>query len=205
MKSYAKIAAKTTFTWIKVGLVGMLFSLLCIGISTWLVKKNYLSELSFSENLANNPLPFILLIGSVIAVFFYFILAKKITTMTLVNQVWQNKLSGFILPKIQVYTEKIISGNSDKLKGIAESNFVKQVTNSVKRDKTINRVQRLALAYGLKDINLSATDFSSDNISQILALKVESKIQSLTQPSFKQFWIFFFVQLFLLILSILLS
>lgn len=205
MKNYVQIAASCLFTWIKVGLVGILFSILCVGTSIWLVKKNYLSELSFFGNLADNPMPFILLIGSVIGVFFYFILAKKITIMTAINEVWKNKLAGFILPKIQIYTKNLMSVQSDKLKVVTESNYVKQLTNFAKKDKTMNRVQRLVLSYGLKDMDLSPNDFSRDDLPQFLALKVENKIHSLTQPPFKFFWIFFFAQLIVLIVAVTLS
>ena len=205
MKNYAQIVLSCVFTWIKVGLFGMLFSFSCIGASLWLLKKSYLSELSFLENVFDSPLPFILLIISVIAVFFYFILAKKITIMTLVNQIWKNKLSGFIRPNIQLCAEKIMSVQSSKLKSVTESDIAKQLTDFIKKDKTISRAQRLVLSYGLKDIDLSADDFSSDDFPQFIALKVENKIQSLTKPPFSLFWKLFFGQLLLLVLAMIFS
>ena len=125
--------------------------------------------------------------------------------MTLVNQIWKNKLSGFIRPNIQLCAEKIMSIQSSKLKSATESDVIKQLTNFIKKDKTINRAHRLVLAYGLKDIDLSANDFSRDDLPQFIALKVENKIQSLTKPPFNQFWILFFGQLLLLVLAVIFS
>lgn len=209
MKNYAQILISCVFTWIKIGLVGILISFLCIGVSLWQILKYYLSELSFIDNVSDKPIPFALLVVSIIAIFFYFTFANKVTIAKLINQVWNNKLSGFVLPKVQIYVEKLISRidksaqSSGQLASIKESDIAKQLTTFVKEDKTINKVQRAVLTYGLKDINMGADDVSQDNLPQIITLKMENKIQSLTRPSLLLFRIFLFGQLLLFVLMLL--
>jgi len=202
---YKKIMAKSIFAWIKVGITGILFSLMCLIIGASVLFVNSTDQISLSQIFMIKPFAAILTFLSLILFFVYILLANTISLKTLMRGVWNHKLSDFIEAKVYSYIRGLTEKQPDWLKGITGTKFVKIFLEVVSQDGTLNKVQRLVLRCGVKKMKLKDEDFVDieHQLPQIVIHKIKRSIQSLIHPSYLLFYILLTIQFVLLILALL--
>ena len=189
---YKKIMAKSIFAWIKVGVTGILFSLICLIVG-------------FCMFSSRNFFVVILIAYSLIMFFLYILLANNVSLKTLMRGVWNHKLGDFIESKVYSYIRGLTAKQPNWLKGITSTKFVKTFLEIMSQDGTLNKVQRLVLKYGVKKVELTDEDFVDveHQLPQIVINKIEGNVQSLIHPSYSLFYILIAIQFVLLILALL--
>jgi hypothetical protein len=209
-KGYKLIAFNSLIAWLKPAVPGILLSLVCIGTAIWLLASNNPPEaqgFKFYFIFTKKPWVTALLILSCIFPILYVLVANKYAINTLMSQVWSNKLSGFIVPKVHSYLETLSERQPDWMQGITNSKFTQLCLDIVMQDGTLNKVQRLVLRTGFKGINMKASDFEDPEykLPHVVVTKMENLIASLTQPSLLFFWILLILQLVALFLALILT
>ena len=197
LKSYRSIGFRALMSWLKIFTSGFLFSVICIIIFI---------RLFLQEN-TSSPCLIIFLIVSVVCIFLYALCANKYALQRLVNQVWNNKLANFIIPKIYSYTELLTNKQPNWMKQFAGSQLSEALLDIMSQDGTLNKVQRLVMKFGLRGLKLKKKEVEKQEneplyLSTVISGKIEKKIAELTTPSLFLFWILLAIQLILLILAI---
>jgi hypothetical protein len=74
----------------------------------------------------------------------------------------------------------------------------------MKEDPALGKVQRRAIAYGLKKATLSDVDFNNEqqSVSDVLVGRIRTKLEAAAQPSMTPFLIVAGLQIAVLILAI---
>ena len=192
---YKRIMAKSIFAWVKVGVTGILFSLICLIIGFCMF--------SF-QNFMAKPFVVILISYSFIMLFLYVFLANKVSLKTLMRDVWNHKLGDFIESKVYSYIRGLAEKQPNWLKGITGTKFVKIFLEIMSQDGTLNKAQRLVLKYGVQKVKLTDEDFVDveHQLPQIVIHKIETNVQSLIHPSYLLFYVLLAIQFVLLILAL---
>lgn len=146
------------------------------------------------------------LLSLVILVIFpviYYFIANKIAIRTALNQVWENKISGWLSPKISSYLDKIERNQPAWLHNASDSALIKlKLLETNKSDSDSSKWQKRIIAYGLKKANLDDVDFNNENtrVSTILSDKIFNAIAHITRPSSKLLWLFVLIHTLIFIL-----
>jgi hypothetical protein len=203
--SYRTTGLKAAWAWIKTGVSGILFSLLCIIISIWLFTTSDNSNIF--KVFGEKTFAVILLTVSIIFIVLYVIAANKIALSTLINLVWNNKLSGFIVTRVHTYMQSFTDSQPDWLTDINKSRFSQMCQDIILRDGTLNKIQRTVLRYGFRHLSLSKSDFQKPQyeLSETIVTKISDKISSVTEPSYLFFRILLIIQFIVLVLAVLLN
>lgn len=202
------IATKSIWAWIKVGVSGLLLAFICLGIAIWLFLSNNEGKYSgfdFFKVFVDKPWVTLLLFSSFLFSFLYIMMANKMAMQKLIRMVWENKLGGFILPKVQSYIFQFSSKQPNWLVGITSSEFSHMFIDAISRDETLNKVQSMVMNYGFRGMNLKKNEFQQPeaDLSFIIVEKIEEKISGSANSSFNFFFVLVIMQLLILVLALL--
>lgn len=193
LKSIASISGKVAGGWLMIFATGLVFSIVYIVVAG-------LKLLNSQDTNFYHLLSLVILV--IFPVIYYFI-ANKIAIRTALNQVWENKISGWLSPKISSYLDKIERNQPAWLHNASDSALIKlKLLETNKSDSDSSKWQKRIIAYGLKKANLDDVDFNNENtrVSTILSDKIFNAIAHITRPSSKLLWLFVLIHTLIFIL-----
>ncbi len=206
-KIYRSIGLKSAMAWSKIAFGGLIFSVICFLAGIMILFNSPEKENGFALVIKTEPYADALIVMSCIFVFLYFALASKHALQTALYSLWKNKLSDFILPKTLTYIEHISNAlQPEWLKDVTNKAMIKiKLLDEVRKDKSINRIQRKALNLGFRKLKLDDMDFQQDQpLASIICLKINNTIASVSRPSMFLFWLLIGLQVVMLILALVL-
>lgn len=208
MKGYKMIATKSFLAWLKVSVPSILFSLLCIGISIWLLTKNN-PDYGFQiyRIFSDKPWACLLLFISIIFILLFIIIANRYALQTMAMKLRENNSTEFMIPVIHDYINKLHENNPDWQNEIKPFQLKKELLTMSKNDQSLNSIQRKMLLYGLSKIKLEKEEICDEEykIPHYIVNKIETKIDTVINPSFASLWILLLILLLILILALILT
>ncbi len=210
LAGYRKIGFKALTNWIKTGGTGILFSLVCLIISSIMLLKSGSDDAGISKlnAFSDRPLVSILFVSSFIFPIVYVALANQYALKTLLYQVWRNKLVDFVIPKVDSYVSKLSNLQPNWFRNVTTAAAVKaQLLDVLRKDKSVNKIQRIVLNYGFNKLKINNTDFQQpENVfTSILIERVRNLLNFSSEPSAMLFWFVAGIQLLALIIVIVLG
>ena len=208
--TYKQMGFKSLLAWLKTGSLGILFSLICLIIAFVLLSKSEMPNPGFAKLnvFADKIWLSILFFSSFIYPVLYVIFANQYALKTLLYQLWRNKLVDFIVPKVDSYTLKLANLQPNWFKNLTTSAAVKaQLLSELRKDQSINKVQRIILNYGFRKLKLKNVDFQQpeDVFSSLLVERVRALLMHVSAPSPFIFLILGGIQFLILMLAIFLN
>ncbi len=195
---YKQIGFKAMAAWAKTGGVGIFISILTFIISIVML-----------WNKESKTWPGILLISSIIFSLIYVLIANKHALNTLLYQLWKNKLAYFIIPKVDSYVIKFSNLQPGWFQNLTTAASIKtKLLDELRKDKAVNKVQRIVLNYGFEKLKLSKMDFQQpeDAFKSLLIQQVRDKIDIFKRaPSCPIFWLIVSLQIILTILTVIMN
>jgi hypothetical protein len=182
LAQYAKIAGKSLFKSLLMGISGFLYALVCGLASLFLVYNDPLAPLNYVAMLS--------VLCNIGAGVFYVVFAQKLFVQTAIYLVWKEKLGDFFMPKISEYVAKLMDKSPNWFKETSQGTLLKaQLLESARHDSQLHKVQRLVLQYGLAQINVSdLKDVNPDTIPSLISSNIRTKIDEMAEPSLQWYW-----------------
>ncbi len=211
MDSYRSIVMGSVFTWLKIGITKIIFSLVCIVVGVGRLFTGISGDLKFSQYMEMKSWAIALVLLSVGAIVLYVLFANRAFRKRLVGQMWSQKVSNFLVPKIHSYFAELPKKCPGWVEGLTSSKFAKMLVDVVTEDGALNKIQRLVVVYGIKRIKIGKSDLevgeeNEQNLLQLLVVKFDKGIsETLEYPSGKNFGILFGIQFTLFVLAVILA
>jgi hypothetical protein len=209
IKIIAKITAKSSFRWFTIVSIGILFTLICFLII--LFQDNggaggghgsiyvYLINL-FSHNFCG----FLLFIGAPMFILGYFMFANKIAIQTVIHQIWENKMGGYIEGKIVFLVDKM-TASSNWTNSISNKTMLKlKLLEANKNDKESSKIKKKVISYLLNKISFDNVDFANKDLklSEVISGNIKKFVSETIEPSFLVFWLLLLFQLVLIVVAV---
>jgi len=209
-KFYSKIALGTFLRWMMLSGAGVVFSVIGLIVGLALLKNHngatHLGAIfSVFVLFADEPWTGILIVASIAFIAIYITIASKFSINYVLHCLLENKL----LPAIGTKVASTLRGFSEK-KGKGLQSFSnaeelkKKLANLIKQENDTNKIQRKAIQYGLKKIDLHDVDFAQENLNlpDVVSDRLMRRLAKAAKPSYQVFGIVFSVHLFVLILAL---
>ncbi|HOY70025.1 MAG TPA: hypothetical protein PL131_05090 [Methylotenera sp.] len=133
-----------------------------------------------------------LVLSSLAFLAIYFIVANKTSLSFILSRLFDEKLSSVLGEKvcglIQRFSEKQPNWAQSLKNGAALKD---KLLDSSQQDSSLNKIQRKAIAYGLKKINLDDIDFKQENsnLPQIVSDRLMLTLSETAKHSYGLFWV----------------
>lgn len=205
------IALKSMVKWVLIVLFGFLVTLITFlvaffrNIDLAAIEGQRFS--SFFYGLLDENIPALILIfGAPIFVIIYIIFANKTSVQNAIFLLIKGKAGDYVLSVIVSAVEKITEKKGWHSELVDKAMLKARVLQATKDDPQTSRTQRSVIRYGFKKVNLEDVDFQDKKIqlSSILSDKFRDVFAQMMKPSLRIFWILIFLQIGLLIYSIVL-
>lgn len=207
---YSKVALAAFFRWIMLSGAGVVLSVIGLTVGLALLKNHdggtHLGAIfSVFVLFADEPWTGILIAVSIAFIAIYIIVASKFSISFVLHCLFENKLLPVIGTKVastlRSFSEKQGRGlppfaNADELQ--------KKLANLINQDSDTNKIQRKAIHYGRKKIDLHDVDFTQKdlNVPDVVADRLMRRLTDAAKPSYQVFGIVFTVHLFVLVLAL---
>lgn len=189
VKFFTKTAAGALTRWLLVFLAGLLVTGIIVIIFNW--KAN-----SASYN------TIYLVVSSLIFLTIYFIIANKTSLSFIISRLFDEKLSSILGEKVYYLLASISEKQPNWVQSIKNGAALKEkLLDSSQQDSSLNKIQRKAIAYGLKKINLDDINFQQENLNlpQEVSDRLMFKLSEIAKHSYGLFWIVAGVQALLML------
>ncbi len=179
VKFFAKTAAGALSRWVLVFFGGLLATGMIVFI------------FSSKANAASYNTIY-LVVSSLVFLIIYFIIANKTSLSFVISRLFDQKLSSVLGEKvcglIRSFSEKQPNWAQSLKNGAALKD---KLLDSSQQDSSLNKIQRKAIAYGLKKINLDDIDFKQENsnLPQIVSDRLMLKLSETAKHSYGLFWV----------------
>ncbi|KAJ1499945.1 hypothetical protein HMI54_011241 [Coelomomyces lativittatus] len=137
--------------------------------------------------------------------FLYFVLANQAAVQTAIYQIWSNKLSDWVAPKVDQYLQKLEAKQPNWMKHTSDKALVKlKLLEANKTDNQTPQLQKKVISFLLKKVKLDDVDFQKDSITitSILSEKLVETLNEFAAPSNTFLWIVFGAHLLLFLIPL---
>lgn len=209
IKTAVAISGKTALKWIFIFALGNIVTLITFFVAFYnnigVAGGGHGSIIGlFIGLLTTNIFAFLLIFGAPVFLAIYFIIANKVSIQNAMYLLWKGKAGDYISSKVGGLTKKITEKEGWR-KELTDKAFLKaKMLQLAKDDNDTSKLQRKIISFGFKKINLDEVDFQDEklNLSDFLSDKFNNFVSETAKPSLQLLWILIFIQIALLICSI---
>jgi hypothetical protein len=194
VKYFTKITSMAVFSFIKINLLGLVSTLICCTIGSFLLSANVghathtnSGALILLVFFTSKPIGTILLVLIFLAPILYLTLGNKYIVSKIIHRLIKDKSESTITPLLNRVLTKFKNNQPDAIKigadlGLAKIKLLDQV-----KSETDNKWLKKVLSFGLKKIKLDDVDLSQNNIAftDIIKTKTITALHNSTEPSRK--------------------
>jgi len=210
VKLAAKIGGRSLLKWILLVAAGCFLTFISIAVVLFdnaeLGGGGHGVVVAFTLNLFfQNTIGFLLLAGSPVFIFLYFMVANKIAIATTIHQLLKHKAGDMISSQVGRLVEGLTQSGTWVAKGSDAALLRAKLLQANMDDPNTSKLKRKVIQYVSKKIQLDDIDLQDGNtkLSTIVVGKVEHFMHETAKPSLKLFWLLVLVQLGLLLWSVL--
>lgn len=209
LKTTAKITTKTVSKWILIVGIGIIVTVITLGIALYrnigYAGGGHGNAIAlFVGMLIGNFFAFLLVFGSPIFIGLYIVIANKISIQNAIYLTWKSKAGDYILSKVHSITKKLTEKEGWR-KNLSNKMMLKtKVLQLAKDSHNISKLERKIIGFGFQKIKLDEINFQDENLnlSDVITRKFDQFISQIAKPSLKLMWILVLIQIILLIISI---
>lgn len=208
-KVVGKIVLKSMGKWALIVFLGCTVSVISFLISfLFNIDLLFVDNLSFSgymSELFHENIPALIVIfGTPFFIFFYIVMAQKVSIQNSIYLLFQSELGDQIISALIGAVDKITQKKGWHSDVLDQAMLKAKVLQAVKDNPETSGFQRSILQYGFRKVRLDDVDFQDENmnLSILLSAKFRQFFAGITKPSLLFFWILILFQFILSITSI---